>query len=219
MEVIFNGGGYLYIISDNGWVEYTWPHVILGITAFPSGGTINIAGSGYANFLIEYKIDLLDGNGWSGWKTMYNGTYQAATLAAESIDPGRGIKFKVKISRTTGSSSEYLSRLNWQTTVDYDTYTYPDDYVNVTLQNVQDGSRYWVYNATTSKVIAAGVQSGSDDIIIPEVGYNGSNETLQIRVRKGGGGSDDYKPFQTNATLTANGATVWVEQVLDDITQ
>ncbi len=212
-DLRWNMNGRMYIISAGGWVEYTWPHRIIGITAFPSDGSVTVHGLGTENFTIQYKIDVLDGNGYSEWATLNH-----ANLSMHTINPNKGFLFKVKISHSTGSTSDYLDRLNWDTTVDYDTYRYPEDIVNITLQNIKDGSRYWIYNETTEKEIASGTQSGSLDVVIPEIPYNGSDEILLIRVRKGGGGSLDYKPFETNATLTSNGATVWISQVLDDLT-
>jgi hypothetical protein len=212
-DLLWNYNGSLYIPVAGGWIEYTWPHTIIGITGFSSGGLITIDGSGTGNFTITYKIDVLDGNGWTDWVTL-----SIANLSSHTINPLLGFKFKLKISHSVGSMSDYLNKLHWSTDVDYDNYLYPIDTVNVTLQNIVDGSRYYIYNQTTAKEIASGVQSGSADIIIPDVPYNGVNEILLIRVRKGGGGSDDYKPFETNATLTEDGATVWISQVLDDLT-
>lgn len=212
-DLRWNNNGSMYIVNAGGYILYEWPHVIIGVTAFPSDGSVNIRGSGTGNFNLEYQINLLDGNGWTSLATLNH-----TNLSAHTIDPDVGFRFRVKISHSTGSTSDYLDRLNWTTTVDYDNYQYPEDVVNLTLQNIVDGSRYYVYNETTEKEIATGIQSGSLDIVIPDIPYNGVNETLLIRVRKGGGGLTDYKPFETNAVLTANGATVWISQVIDDLT-
>lgn len=208
----WNLNGSMYILEAGGYIEYLWPHWVRGITEFPSGGSVNIAGSGTGNFTLQYQIDT--GAGWNGsWLTLNH-----TNLSSHSIDPDLGFRFKMRITHASGSSSDYLNRLNLTTTVNYESYPYPEELVDVILQNVQDGSRYWIYNQSTSKIIANGIQSGYGDITIENVPYTGSPSTLLIRVRKGGGGSDDYKPFETNATLTANGATVWVSQVLDDLT-
>lgn len=208
-HIKFNGGGRLYIVSAGGWIEYTWPHVIKGLTAFPVGGAQRINGSGTGNFTLQYKIDLLEGNGYSDWRTL-----AGANLDDHTIDPAKGFRFKVKISHSAGSTSDYLDRLNWDATVDYATYKYSLDLVSISLQNVKDGSAYWIYNNTTSQVIASGTQSGTGNITIPNVPYNGSDELLTIRVRKSSG-SPYYKPFETNAMLTSAGAAVWVAQESD----
>lgn len=206
-DIKWNQNGSMYIVNAGGWLLYEWPHKIIGVTAFPSGGAITIAGSGTANFTIEYQIDV--GSGWTSLAALNH-----TNLSAHTINPLEGFRFRVKISHPTGSMSNYLYRLNWSTTVDYDTYLYPVDTVNITLQNVQDGSRYRIYNETTSQEIAEGVQSGTADIVIPDVPYNGSDETLSIYVRRATS-APLYKPLKLTATLNENGATVYVSQVLD----
>ncbi len=200
-------GSRLYLKTDSSSVTYVWPHRILGVTAFRNVAP-TIAGSGTGNFTVEFKI-----NGGS-WQALN----QTNIYAANFTGMENGFSFSIRISRTTGSVSEYLSYLYIDCEVGYENHQYPIENVNITLQNIKDGSRYYVYNQTTSEEVATGVQSGTADIIIPDVPYNGVSETLLIRVRKGGGGATDYKPFETNATLTANGATVWISQVLDDLT-
>jgi hypothetical protein len=185
--------------------------LIRGVTAFPSDGTVVIAGSGTGNFVIEYQIDLDDGNGWSTLATLNH-----TNLSAHTIDPDIGVRFRVKISHASGSTSDYLNRLNWSTTVDYDTYKYPEELVDITLQNIKDGSEYWIKNVDSNKVLDSGTQSGTNDILIENVPYNGSDETLLVRVRK----SSDcpkYKPLETNATLTENGANVYISQIPDNL--
>ena len=127
-----------------------------------------------------------------------------------------GFNFAIKISRTTGSKTEYIDELWCSTAVNFDTYPYPEDYVDVVLQNVADGSEYWIYNNTRILVVASGTQSGTDDITISGVEYWGSDDTLTIRVRKGTS-TPKYKPFTTQATLTSNGAIVYVSQIEDQI--
>lgn len=92
----------------------------------------------------------------------------------------------------------------------------PSALVSITLQNVKDGSRYRVYNRDTSTEIATGTQSGTGDITISNVSYSGSNQTLEIDVRKGSA-SPKYEPFETLATLTINGASAYISQKLDGV--
>ena len=87
--------------------------------------------------------------------------------------------------------------------------------MDVTLQNVKDGSRYYIYNETTDKVVSTGLQSGTSDIVVYQVPYNGVDETLRIEVRKASE-SPYYRPFETNAILTSTGASVWVSQIRED---
>jgi hypothetical protein len=206
--IFYNGRLYLLNSGDN--IIFTWSHRVFGVTAFPSGGTYTISGSGTSNYTVEYDIDT--GSGYSGsWTAL-----SMANLSGESITASTGFLFKVKITATATSSSNYISRLDWSTTVDRTNYLYPEDYVTVTLQNVADGSSYWVYNDTDGSLVGSGTQSGTADIDIENVAYSGTSETLTVRVRKSSA-SPKYKNFQTNATLTANGANVYVSQVPDTI--
>jgi hypothetical protein len=99
--------------------------------------------------------------------------------------------------------------------IEYD-FDGPESLVNVTLQNVADGSRYRVYNQSTSTVISTGTQSGTGDITIANIAYSGTNQTLEIDIRKASG-SPKYLPFETLATLTATGATVYISQQPDTV--
>lgn len=197
-------GTALYLPANNSSITYTWPHKIMGITNW-SNATIVLNGSGTANFTVEFSYD--DGS----WLTL-NTTNLQALIAKPA-----GHNFKIRISRATGSTFEYIDELYISTLgVDYENYMYPIDLVSVTLQNIQPGSRYRVYNVTTDTVLETGEQSGSGDIVISGIPYNGSNETLKIDVRKSSS-APHYKPFSTNAILGANGASVYISQELDTI--
>jgi hypothetical protein len=86
--------------------------------------------------------------------------------------------------------------------------------VNVVLQNVADGSRYRVYNRTSSAELATGTQSGTGDITIATT-YTGA-ATLEIDIRKASG-APKYLSFETLATLTSSGATVYISQQPDTV--
>jgi hypothetical protein len=205
-DVKFNLNGAIFINSAGGYIEFTWPHWILGITAFPAGGAVNTAGTNPGNFTLQYQIDL--GSGYSDWRSL-----TIANLDDHSINSTTGFRFKVRVSHASGSKTDFIRLLNWSTTVD-STILYPLDEVTVTLQNVKNGSRWWLYNNTTAQVIASGTQSGTGNIVVTNVPYNGSAELLTIRVRKGSA-TPYYKPYETNAMLTSTGATVWVAQESD----
>jgi hypothetical protein len=99
--------------------------------------------------------------------------------------------------------------------IEYD-YGGPVALVSITLQNIADGSAWWVYNSTSSALISSGTQSGTGSVVVSNVEYNGSNQTILIRVRKSSA-TPKYKDYQSNATLTSSGASVWVSQVPDDL--
>lgn len=202
-------GNRLMIYTPNDYVIFNWPWKILGITSFPSDGIINITGTNFSNFILEYQINL--GNGWNGEWIELNHT----NLSSHNVSP-EGFWFKLRVRHTTGSTIDYINRLNWTTNVDYDNYPYPNYPVNITLQNIKDGSRWWVFNETTNKLLATGVQSGIDNIIIEDIPYNNRQELLKIRVRKAST-APYYKPYETNAYLNSNGADIYVVQELDNL--
>ena len=93
----------------------------------------------------------------------------------------------------------------------------PTDYlftVSLTLQNVADGSRYFVEDTADGTDIATGLQSGTGDIVITGIGYAGSSRTLRLRVRKSSS-APYYKAYEVTFSLGANGASVPVAQIPD----
>jgi len=85
--------------------------------------------------------------------------------------------------------------------------------VNLVLQNVVDGSRWRVELASDGTLIDTGVQSGTGDITV-SIGYGGSPFNVKIKVRKASGGTL-YRPFETQAQITANGNSTFVVQQVD----
>lgn len=187
--------------------ESSGPFVLGERLSWGSGGT---AGTGV--------LLVLDDDGSTGNFDIHL-TSGVAPTDNETITGGTSSATCAVNGTVTEVSDGWMPAIKWSIgPLEYD-FGGPTALVTITLQNVVDGSRYRVYNVTTSTEIATGVQSGSGDIVISNVPYNGTNETLQIRVRKAGGSTTDYLPFETNATLTSTGATVWVSQQLDELTQ
>ncbi len=205
----WNYNGRLYLTADNDSILYTWPHWVKGVTEFPSGGSVTINGSGTGNFVLEYQIDV--GAGWTSLATLNH-----ANLSGNTIDPDTGFRFRLKVSRVTGSSTEYLDRLNWDTTVDYDSYQYPINLVDITAQNIKDGSEYWLKNRATGQVLGSGTQSGTGVITISGVPYEGDPDNIYLRVRKKTS-DPKYQDFYQENTLSATGANFFVSQVLDTV--
>lgn len=85
--------------------------------------------------------------------------------------------------------------------------------VNLVIQNVADGSRWRVELASNGTLIDGGVQSGTGNITV-SVGYTGSPFNVKIKVRKASG-APLYKPFETQAQITASGASSYVAQIED----
>jgi len=209
-NIVFNNAGRMYGLAS-GWIEWEWPHWVIGISGFDPDGTIIKSGAGTVdNFSGMYKIDT--GTGYNAdWLPI-----SIPSLSSHTINPLTGFRFKVRIDKPNGNLTDYLNVYNWPTLVDYETYKYPEDEVTITLQNIKDGSEYYIYNQTTSKVLALGTQSGTNDIVITSIPYNGVDESILIRVRKSSS-SPKYLPFETNAILNSMGASAWISQVLDRI--
>lgn len=92
----------------------------------------------------------------------------------------------------------------------------PPTMADVTIQNVQDGSRWMLYNVTDDVAIESGTQSGTSDIVVSDVVFNGSNKTFKLVVRKSSA-APYYKPFETNAMFTGNNLSIYVSQELDTV--
>jgi hypothetical protein len=208
-DVKFDFASKLYILDSTlSYVEFLWPHVIKGVLSFANIAP-TVSGTNTSNFTIEYKIDT--GSGFSALKTL-----NALNLSGETITAGSIDGFAVRITANGNAVTDNISKLYWETTVDNVTYPYPIDVVSVVIENVADGSEYRLYNTDTSEVLATGTQSGSGDITVSGVAYSGSDETLQLDVRKGSSVTN-WKPFVTNATLTSTGANIYVIQTIDTI--
>jgi hypothetical protein len=146
-------------------------------------------------------------------------TINDTNLSAHTIDPDLGFQFRARISRTTGSITEYLNRLNWDTTVDYDTYKYPLDEVEFTLSNLV------VSPGTTISVSAGdtGPLTEGDIIVQPVVvtstpftqtiGYNG-DQTFRCMIANASS-SPKYSPINFTDTITNAGFSRRIEQIIE----
>lgn len=91
--------------------------------------------------------------------------------------------------------------------------TDPYFYASLTIQNVVNGSHYWVAQTSDlSNVLGSGVQSGSGDIVISSIPALESPMLTTIRIRNLG-----YIPFETNAYLYSSGGLSYVIQSVDTI--
>lgn len=198
----------------NDYVEVEMPYEVdVGShTSYFDNAAPTLEGAGnYANFTYQYAI-AKNGGSYGSYQTL-NGT----NLSSESFSANDTFKLKFKVTCPSGqaSSTNKIQQIVLSTNPD-ETVEYPSSLVDVILENVADGSEYWIYNDDQSQVIATGTQSGTSDITISDVAYNGSSETLTVRVRKSSA-APKYKPFNTQATLTNTGARVYVSQELDTI--
>lgn len=85
--------------------------------------------------------------------------------------------------------------------------------VTLALSNVVTGSA-WRVEEADGTLIDSGTAAGTTvNVSIP---YYGSNRNVTIKVRKGTA-APKYQPFQTQAVLTASGASAFIAQVPDPI--
>jgi len=198
-------GSRLYIASAGGSITYTYPYKVMGHSF--RNLSPQIGGSGTGNFTVEYSI-----NGG-----VFDDATAANLFAENYTDMEEGFDFSIKISRVTASKTEYVNEYYIYTSVDFENHPYPEKLVDVTLQNIQDGSEYWLKNETTGVVLGSGNQSGTGDITVSNVPYNGVDETIIIRVRQSST-CVKYKPFETTSILDENGSTIFISQIIDGLT-
>lgn len=195
--------------AQNDSVVVTWPYSIkIGSgTSFFKNSTPTIVGTNTGNLTLEYAISR-NGGAYSAYQTI-----TAAHLYAESFSANDEfyIRYRVTCSsaNATNAIQQIIVYINPTVAV-----VYPVSLVSVTLQNIKQYSRYWLYDTTTSSTIASGEQAGTSNIVISNIPYSGSDESLKLVVRKSSA-SPKYKAFTTYPTLTSTGATVYVNQELD----
>jgi hypothetical protein len=91
--------------------------------------------------------------------------------------------------------------------------TDPLFYATITLQNVVNGSDYWIaQNSDLTNVLASGTQAGSADIVLANIPAYANPMLFQVRVRKAG-----YVPLTTFGNLVTAGSIVYVAQTADTI--
>jgi hypothetical protein len=109
-----------------------------------SGGTIG-------NYTIEYDIDVNDGNGFTDSWTAASG----ANLSAETIDPAKGFKLKVRITTTTANLTA-ITFLRFDTTTTLEAQEnnlYELDEYRLTITGLVSGSDVVVLEAGTNNVL------------------------------------------------------------------
>ncbi|MFZ2199561.1 MAG: hypothetical protein WAV40_02110 [Microgenomates group bacterium] len=134
-----------------------------------------------------------------------------------AIDASVGFKLKVRAKTGTAATTNLLQFIAIPTVVDSTSmaYQYPLDLATITLTNIVVGSRYEIYNVTTSSTLSSGTAATTSVSVTASASVN---DTIRIRVRKSSGGGTEYLPFETNATVNASlEASVFVSQVIDTI--
>lgn len=84
--------------------------------------------------------------------------------------------------------------------------------VNLTLQNIVAGSSVLITDLSDVEIARATATGGSTVLSMP---FYGSNQSVKVIVRKSTT-SPIYQSFETQAVITATGASVFVSQISDE---
>lgn len=142
--------------------------------------------------------------------------YFVNSIVGETISAANGFKFKLRMTTTDAATTNAITYVRINTTSSLAAqgdYLYSLDSATVTLENVVVGSRYEIYNSTTSTLMASGTASGSTVTVTV---LAGEGDVLRIRVRKASAVTK-YLPFGTQATVTSGTASAFISQVEDAV--
>lgn len=215
----FRSTGALSMLSAGDEIIYTWPWYVLGYTGFTTD-TVQIAGTnvtggayGFGNHRVQYDLD--KGSGFSmSWQE-----FTGSNLNAESgISAATGFKLKLRITCITSSSTNSLTALYCYGATDSTSqqaqYDLDTKQVTVTLDNIVIGSVYRVEKISGGALLFNGV--AVDSTVSLTYTHTGTDVPVLINVRKSS--SDPrYQPYSTQGTITKNGLSVFISQVLDSI--
>lgn len=147
-------------------------------------------------------------------------TFYFSKLPAESVSATNGFKLRLRMIGVSGTSNTVTGHYFVGVTDATSQQTqYPLDYYDVVLQNIAVGSKYDIYNVTTSASLVQGTVPGTPGEfteVTESVPVTVGN-TLRVRVRNSPSQTLRYLPFETNATVASDGASVYISQVEDTI--
>lgn len=196
----------VYMPLDNSSIIWTWPHSIKGVTSFQNVAPV-VAGSGLDNFKVEFSFD--NGANWYLIKD-YSGSATAANLIAqEPTDMEEGFPLKIRFSRTTGSSSEYINRFYIYTNVDYENYRYAGSLVPVSITVLDadgdpvQGARVYLVESNSGAAVVFNELTDVNGEVSTIYGYNGDQE-VEGWIRKGTN-SPKFKQFTLGGSITSSG--------------
>jgi len=140
----FTSGGQVAMPTAGDQLIIETPYYILGHTALANAAA-TLTGTATANFSYEYALDINNGAGFSGYKTL-NG----ANLSGETISPSVGFKMRLRITCTTTNSTNALTyvRIDTVSTAAAQDNLYPLDTANptLTLTGLAIGTTVAVFN-------------------------------------------------------------------------
>lgn len=116
--------------------------------------------------------------------------------------------------------TSYINALEIMTTTNR-SKLYDAAIVTVTLTNIVPGSMYYIYNATTSDLVAQGTATGTPAPGETTINYGvsvvyESDFDITVNVRKSSA-PVKYLPYETGSTVTSSGANVFIAQVVDTV--
>jgi hypothetical protein len=180
----FTSAGTLSLQSVDDEYLIECPYWILGhtslnnATATVTGTNVTyVSGPDYGNHDIYYQIDT--GSGWNGsWKDL-----TGANLSSETIS-ATGFRLKFRIVCDTASATNVVSFIRIDTTSTVEAQSdnlYTLDTATISLTNLIPGSRYEIYNTTTSTSITNAIATSSSASVVASAS---NDDVLRIRVRK-----------------------------------
>lgn len=201
----FSSAGTLYLYNLNDVIEYEFPYTIVGYTSF-AASNVTMAGANTTNLSVKYKIDTLDGTGWSA--TWADAT--SANLSAESIDATTGFKLKLQITCATAGAN-YLNALylTMATDATSQAINYPLDNYSLTLTGLQSGTKVALVATGTETLVELLTESGGEATYTYPDTYVGTD--LDIAILCAG---YMYQKL-VNYELLASYASVPISQVVD----
>lgn len=203
----FTGGGYadgggIVLVPAGASVIYETPWFVRGMTGFENASMFNVGGTA------EYDIDR--GAGFSGvWKSFVPTAPSA--LAAETVDPANGFRFRLRISAGGTDLSGYrpIRIRTTSTLAAQSAYLYPMDTSTVSVSNIVAGSAVKVTRVDTGALLFQGSESSGSVAFTTD--YLGA---VYVEARKASA-APFYQPWVAQVTI-AGDTNITALQVRDD---
>jgi hypothetical protein len=200
----FNNANKLIMRTSGDSARFTCPFPILGVSAISSSApTLVSSGIALANCYMSVKQE------GGEWSQEYNLDTERDALAALTFDPNVNFYWKLRVTATSSSSSQYFSTIHIPVTLD-SSVLYPVALTTITLQNMIVGSKYYIYKNSDNSLIGQGTAAAAT-VVISDIPFD-TAQNCTVRVRKPG-----YQPFETGVTTAEAGSSCWVAQVADTI--
>jgi hypothetical protein len=234
-DYVLGSGSYNVFASKlypTSQIEYTQPYFALGHTGFSgevgvgyetsSAGILNPGQSRWSggSSIIEFQYDT-SGEGGTGFNGTWRDFWNPSLWTGISVDPNIGVKLKYRITNNSSTPTAEMYTIITKTEAPWNAefdYLYPIDQQEtvITLQNMVVGSRYYIYNQSTTNLLTSGVATSSTVTFTTNSINANNNDVLLVRVRYASD-TTKYLPFETNSIITDYLSNIWVSQTLDTI--